>query len=362
MGGHFVDRNPVVAAAEVAEVEAAAAEVADVEVAEAPEVVLVTGAAGFIGSHLVKALATGGRPVRALVLPGETVAHQGASAVVGDVRDRAAMERACQGVGVVFHLAARVGDWGPEQDFQSTNVEGTRTVLEAAAKAGCRRFVMVSSITVYGWQLHTDRCDEDLEHGEGVSAYSRTKSESERLVREFGRGHEMEVVLIRPGNVYGPGESPWVSDLAEYLRQGRVPLIDGGRGDAGLVYVGNVVDALIAAGERARAAGRIYNVVDGHGVTWRQYFSDVAKIVGAKAPRLSVPHRVMFTAARATERIAKFRKSKKRPLLTREAVTLLHPAKACPLPGPWLSSIIFRVPTTSAWRQSPSIYAARTSL
>jgi len=292
--------------------------------------ILVTGASGFIGRHLLDALAGAGE-LRALVLPEDALERSDVEIVRGDIRDRDAVMRACRGIDTIYHLAARVGDWGDDEDYWSINVEGTRNVLTAAVATGCRRVVIVSSIIVYGTQLHTSACDEEIERGEALSAYGRSKAAADALAREVQRRGNIEVVIVRPGNIFGPGASPWVLDLARVLRKGQAPLIDGGQGDAALAYVDNVIDALVAAGTAPEAAGRVYNVVDGQGVTWRQYLTDLAAIVGARPPRLSVPHGVAWTAAKALERFARFRRSSERPLLTREAVALLSTREPIPI-------------------------------
>jgi len=324
------------AAKEVALIAADTVDSTDVEVSAddsrvqaAPARILVTGATGFIGRRLLDAL-EGVGPLRAFLLPGDELEGD-VEIFRGDVRDRDAVVRACRDVDVVYHLAEQSGDWGKDEAYWTINVEGTRNVLTAAVAAGCRRVVFVSSIIVYGSQLHTSECAEDIERGEALSPYGRSKAAADALAREVQRRGDIEVVVVRPGNVFGPGSSPWVLDLARVLRKGQAPLIDGGQGDAALAYVDNVVDVLMAAGMAPEAAGRIYNVVDGQGVTWRRYLSDLAAIVGAKPPRLSVPHAVAWTAAKALERFARFRKSEERPLLTREAVALLSTRQPIPI-------------------------------
>lgn len=288
---------------------------------------LVTGASGFIGRHLVAELARRER-VRALVLPDEQVELAAAEIARGDVTEPASLDGALRGVRTVYHLAAVVGDWGPEALFQRVNVDGTRNLLSAAARAGVERVVVLSSLVVYGSQLLTEVCDEDRPREHGCGPYSRSKAAQEQVALDFDRFRRVPVTVVRPGNVVGPGSINWVDMPAGLLRAGRGLLVDGGDGDAAFTWVDNLVDLILLAGRAPAAAGRIYNGNDGCGVTWRRYFSDLARLAGARAPRLSVPARAALGVAGAMETAWRAARRSRRPLLTREAVTLLasrHP-------------------------------------
>ncbi len=290
--------------------------------------VLVTGATGFIGRNLVAHLAAGRQRVRALVLPEERVELAGAEVARGDVTRPESLDAALRGVAVVYHLAAVVGDWGPERRFQQVNVEGTRNLLVAAARAGVDRVVVVSSVVVYGSQLMTEVCDEERPREHGCGPYSRSKTAQEQVALDFHRFGRVPVTVVRPGNVVGPGSLNWVDTPAALLKAGRGLLIDGGDGDAAFTWVDNLVDLIALAGRAPGAAGRIYNANDGCGVTWRRYFGDLARLVGAPPPRLSLPARAALGVAAAMETVWRAARRPRRPLLTREAVTLLasrHP-------------------------------------
>jgi 2-alkyl-3-oxoalkanoate reductase len=300
-------------------------------VVEAPAA-LVTGATGFIGRRLVARLAGRGERVRALVLPGEDAGALGDIGIVrGDVTDPASLAVAVAGVDRVYHLAAVVGDWGPDARFERINVGGTRNVLDAAASARCARVVMVSSIVVYGSQLHDGVCDEDAPRELGLGPYGRTKRASEELALDYHAFGRVPVTVVRPGNVYGPGSGLWVDELARVLRRGMGLWLDGGDGDAALAYVDNVVDVIVRAGDHPGAAGRIYNANDGSGVTWRRYLTDLAAAAGAPAPRRSVPTPVALAAATAMERAWWATRRSHRPLLTREAVQIFASRRPVPV-------------------------------
>lgn len=290
---------------------------------------LVTGATGFIGKRLVARLLDDGHELRALLLPDEQSPFGGDVQVVrGDVTDAESLRSATGGASRVYHLAAFVGDWGDEDLIRAINVTGTRNVLEAAVASACERFVMVSSVVVYGSQLWDGDCDEDAPREHGCGPYSRTKRESEELALGFDSLGRIPVSVVRPGNVYGPGSKNWVDLPVSALRAGQWIHVDGGDGDATLAYVDNVVDVIARAGDSEKAAGRIYNANDGSGVTWRQYAGDLARIAGAKEPTRSIPRSVALALGWTMERGWKLFRRSGRPLITREAVTLLA-SRAC---------------------------------
>ena len=294
--------------------------------------VLVTGASGFIGRSLVRRLVSEGVEVRAFVLPHESIGDvSGVDIRHGDITDREDVSSAVAGVTHVYHLAAVVGDWGSHALFWNVNVEGTRNVLDAAVDAGCERVVMVSSIVVYGWQLHSGVCDEQAAPREyGVGPYSITKRASEELALDYDAFGRIPVTIVRPGNVYGPRSGLWVDELVKLLRANMALVIDGGQGDAVLAYVDNVVDVIVRA-TASVAAGRIYNANDGGGVSWRQYLGDLSDAAGVSAPIRSVPHSVALAVASGMERTWRALRRPSRPLLTREAVTLLSSRHPVPI-------------------------------
>ncbi len=289
-----------------------------------PGPALVTGAAGFIGNRLVRRLREMAVPVRALLLPAEVVPSgwdPGVEIVRGDIGDRHTVQAAVSGCTTVFHLAAVVGDWGPERLFRRVTVEGTRHVFDAAAP--CRaRVVLASSIVVYGHRLGTERCDERIPMGRPYGPYSRSKQAQEIMAGESIATGGCDIRIVRPANVYGPGSRPWVDETTRLLQQNKPVLIDGGGQNAGLVYVDNVVDVMIRAAGEAAAPGDVFNACDELAVTWSEYFSDLARLVGARVPR-SVPGWVAWPLATAMEASGRLLRLESRPPLTREAVHLV---------------------------------------
>lgn len=286
--------------------------------------VIVTGATGFIGRWLVRRLLAEGCYVRALVLPGEETrgVWEGPVEVArADITDAAAVAKAVQHAGTIFHLAALVGDWGAEAQFQRVAVGGTEHVLSSSG-AGHARIVVVSSSVVYGDRIGREVCGEDSGFGRPQGPYSRAKQAQETVAWRIARERRLQVTVVRPANVFGHGSRPWVKEAAAILQR-RLPILigDGGQ-NAGLCYVENLVDLLILAAAHPLAPGRTYNACDGWDVTWRQYFTDLARLVDARPPR-ALPAPLARGMAGMLETIWRWRGSATRPLLTREAVNLV---------------------------------------
>jgi nucleoside-diphosphate-sugar epimerase len=283
--------------------------------------VLVTGATGFLGGHVAAYLVRRGVATRCLVRRAGTGAPHGAEAVLGDLLDLGSLRAACRGMDVVVHCAALVSDWSPPERFHEVNVTGTRALAEACRDAGVRRLVHVSTLDVLGHgngPVHED----DPPRRTGFD-YPDTKGAAEGVVRAVAEACGLELAIVRPGWVYGPGDRHFLPEVADAIRSGTAVLIAGGRRPAPLVGIENLVPALASAGLEARAAGGVFHLVDAPVPTWADLFRHVARLLGRPAPRLSVPAPVAYGVAVAMETAARLRGRERRPLLTRYLVRYL---------------------------------------
>ncbi len=286
--------------------------------------VLVTGATGFIGSRVVHKLLQENVAVKALLLPDETVPLDWAEKIEitrGSISDPAAVAQAAGRAKTVIHLAAVVSDWGDEKKYWEFTVEGSRLVFEEAIKNHAR-VVLASSIVVYGNKIQKQSCPEETGYGRAFGPYSRTKQAQEKLAWEYHQNRGLRLSVVRPANVYGPRSGPWLHDVVHVLKSGAPGLVAGGDMNAGLVYVDNVADILILAASAEIAIGRAYNASDGLDVTWKQYFNDIAGMIGVKSPK-SIPYPVAAFSAVMLEAVWKFFNIEKRPPVTREALNLI---------------------------------------
>ncbi len=257
--------------------------------------VLVTGGAGFIGSHLVDALVARGDSVRVLddLFSGarENV-HPRAELVVGSVADPTAVRPGVDGAEVVFHQAAHRAVLRSVEDPLATdtaNVHGTLTVLEAAAGAGVRRFVYASSSSVYGGaeELPTPETAPTLPR----SPYAVSKLTGEHYCRVFTELHGLETVALRYFNVYGPRQRPDSAYAAviplfiDALRRKEPPTVHGdGRQSRDFTYVSDVVAANLTAAEApaARCSGNAYNVAGGVAESLLELLGVLTRILGVE--------------------------------------------------------------------------------
>ena len=283
-----------------------------------PHTVLVTGATGFVGSHAAEALARRGDAVRALARPGADTAaleKAGIQIVRGDMSDPESLRRAVEGVDVVVHCAAKVGDWGPVDEYRRVNVEGLRALFDATLGRPLHRFVHVSSLGVYEARHHYQTDETEPLPEKHIDGYTQSKVESERLAMQYHRKQHVPVTILRPGFVYGPRDRTVLPRIIENLRLGRMRY-PGARGGRALntIYVGNLVDAIFLAVANDRAVGQIYNLTDGEFVSKRQFIERVADAMGLPRPTLTPPLWLAWGVTWGAEALAKLRGAKEAPL------------------------------------------------
>ena len=279
---------------------------------------VVTGAGGFIGLALCRRLAADGAGVRGLDVDPEAagrVAAAGAAFTVCDTTKPEALRDALAGAELVVHAAARVSDWGPMDDFVRVNVRGTRNVLDAARETGAERVVQISSVASWGYE-HTDELDEDAPPRPCGIPYIDTKGASDALALSRARRGD-PIVVVRPGDVYGPGSVPWAVRPLEGIRTRQFMLVGKGDGLMTPVYVDDLIDAIVLALTAPGATGRAFTVWDGVTVTCAEFFGHYARMLGRRGiPRL--PRPLAATAGAAQELAARI--TRRPPAFTRNAI------------------------------------------
>ena len=270
--------------------------------------VLITGASGHLGANLVRELLSRGRRVRALVHDGAR-ALEGLSVeqVRGDVLDLASLERACAGVDVVYHLAARISIVQHDAAaVRAVNVDGTRNVIEACRRAGVRRLIHWSSIHAYEGEPGSGTIDEDtaLVSGPRSPAYDLSKADGERLVRAAVEDG-LDAVILNPTGVIGPHDfqRSLMGRTLVSMWAGRLPALTGGGYD--WVDARDVVAAAIAAEERAPRGARY--LLAGTWFSVREVAESVHRAGGARPPRMVSPLWLAGVGAPFAEGFARLR-------------------------------------------------------
>jgi nucleoside-diphosphate-sugar epimerase len=273
------------------------------------KVVLVTGAGGFLGRHLVERLAMQGHTVRALVHQeaGQWVDHM--EVVAGDVRDAAAMKMAAKGCDAVFHLAGRVHavseSQGEEALHYSVNVDGTRNMLEGALAGGASRFVYFSSVKAMG--DGGDRCLDESVQPKPETAYGHSKLAAEQLVLDYGKRYGIHATCLRLPMVYGPDGKGNLLRMVAAIDRGFFPPLPDVGNNRSMVHVADVVRAAILAAWHPFASGACYIVTDGRPYSTRKLYELICQGLGKPIPRWSVPILLLKIIARAGDAIGRIR-------------------------------------------------------
>jgi dihydroflavonol-4-reductase len=284
----------------------------------------VTGATGFVGSHVARVLAGQGADLRLLVRANSDLRNiQGLTAdrVIGDLRDPVSIEKAMAGCDVVFHVAADYRLWvrDPEQMYRA-NVEGTRAVLAAARKNKVRRVVYTSSVATMGFTANGFGADEDSPVAlDGmIGPYKRSKFMAEEIALEAGRSG-MDVVVVNPSTPVGEQDikpTPTGRIVVDFLKKKFPAYVDTG---LNLVDVTECARGHVAALEKGRSGERY--ILGGENLTLKQILDKLAAITGLPSPKIRVPY-VMALATGVVDEIVTGRILGREPRATIDAVRM----------------------------------------
>ena len=267
----------------------------------------VTGATGFLGSHVARVLSDQGASLRLLVRPTSNLKNlQGLNAdtAIGDLRDPASLEKAMAGCDTVFHVAADYRLWvrDPEEMYRS-NVEGTRSLLEAARRNGVRRVVYTSSVATIGFRTDGKPADEDspVSLADMIGHYKRSKFMAEQVALEAGRSGGMQVVTVNPTTPIGEQDvkpTPTGRIVVDFLKRKFPAYVETG---LNLVDVRECARGHVAALEKGRTGERY--ILGGEDLTLKEILDRLGQITGLPSPKVKLPYFFAFAAGVVDEAI-----------------------------------------------------------
>ncbi len=269
-----------------------------------PKRVLVTGANGYTGSHLVSALVREGLEVRGLVRRPESLAPEVRSlieVVVGDIRDKRAVEQAVEGCDTIYHVAALYRDASARrQDYWDVNVGGTEHVLAACAAHGVKRLVHCSTVGVHGdvTRIPTD----ETAPFKPSDAYQHSKLAAEERVWDWYRTTQIPTVVVRPVGIYGPGDLRFMK-LFRSVQSRRFVMLGSGKTLFHLVYIDDLIQGYLLCGTRPEAVGEAFVISSDRYVTLNDLVASIASTLGVARPRWHVPVWPFYVAGAVCETV-----------------------------------------------------------
>jgi len=283
--------------------------------------VLITGASGFLGTHLARRLIREGYPVRVMVRklsPLEQLRNLDVEIFFGDIRDELSLRSAIRGVEMIIHAAAATS--GSVEASMETTVNGTLNVLKIAQEEEIRKLVYISTLSVYDYTRlpadHLVREEDALEaYPQNRGAYTYSKLEAEKAVQQFIRETSLPIVILRPGTIHGPGGPALTPMIGYALSKGLVLAIGSKSFELPLVYIDNLLDAIVFSLCSENAAGKIYNIVDEEKIPKHAYIQRYLHKTNGHGHVLYLPYVLVYSMTWGLEILSKV--SHKDPFLTR---------------------------------------------
>jgi len=290
------------------------------------ERLLITGATGMVGGSIAQRAVEAGYQVRALVRPQSDRSQLeglGVEMIEGDLARPESLPPAVVGMDLVVHAAAKVGDWGSADDYRAINVVALEHLLTAVEHEGqLKRWIQISSLGVYPARHHYGTDETTPTDLAGLDGYTRTKAESENVVKRHMEENGLPAVILRPGFVYGPGDRHVLPRLIERIQSGKMKLIGDGKKLLNNTYSGNLSDAVILALQKDGLLGETFNIRDERLVTREEFMGAIADYLGRPRPG-KVPLWVARTLAGVVEPLARARRKPEAPILTKARIKFL---------------------------------------
>jgi nucleoside-diphosphate-sugar epimerase len=286
---------------------------------------LVTGASGFIGSHLLDDLLARAEPVRALVhneRSASVLRDRGVDVFVGDICSPQSLVDAVRDVGIVYHCAAAVGPGYARRQIYATNLSGVENLLQALRQVGNARLVFVSTLNVLGTR-NLDPATEETPCRRSGDPAADVKIKAERAVLEAHRTHGLHATIVRPGVVYGPRDGHNLPKLMSAIRRGKFAYLGSRENVVPLVHVTDLVSALHLAADKDDAGGKIYQITDGSRTTIGELVDLLVDLTGSPRPTKVLPYLLPYMGCLFFEWLGRLRLYRKPPPIARNSLRFL---------------------------------------
>ena len=266
------------------------------------QTILVTGGSGLLGSHVVKKLLQDQQHNFAVLVRNEQQAHIwdifGIKTIIGDLEDPDFTLP--NSITTVIHIAAIAGDWVDKHKAQAVNVKGTEYLVKQAEQVGCKKFIYVSTIGVYGHNKYLN-ATEDKELKTSWT-YERTKLEAEQFIQDYVKTttNDMELIIVRPSSMYGSGDRYILPAYSKYLRKGKMVLIGGGKSLYPIMHAEDAASVLIQLVDDQFTNGNhlaVYHLCDGSNITQNEFINLIKTTIGVDGELRSIPYRTAYLAS-----------------------------------------------------------------
>ena len=288
----------------------------------------ITGATGMVGSHLAERLIKEGHRVKALVRKSsnfDSLKKLGVELCYGDITSPTSeLKPFLQDTEWVFHIAALVSDWASREEMLAANVTSLENLVRAGNPSVLKKFVFIGSMAVLGMGTQ-DNLDESAPWIHTGDNYNYTKILAEQLAVKLAREEKFPITILRPPYIYGPRDRQFLPRVVQSLEKGIFKYIGDGNRPFTLVYVENLVEALMLTARQTKpACGEIYMITDGESITRREMIGIICDEFGFKKPTAQVPPAIAYALCPIFEGISKLSKSKNPPLINRFRIKFMH--------------------------------------